>query len=88
MAVRKRSLFLRDLDHDMRKREYRWRQFELLSLAFIWGVGAAFTDIVGLKALGATLALVMIQQATQEAKRMRACGRYYQTKRSVEVLGF
>jgi hypothetical protein len=59
-----------------------------MSLAVIWGIGAASTDLIALKVIGVSLALVMIQQGTQEAKRMRACGRYYQTNRSVEVLGF
>jgi hypothetical protein len=75
------------LNNQDRLRRYRWRQYELMALVAIWGVGWMLTDLLWVKLLSLTIVLIVVQTGTIEARRMRACGRYHQTNRSVEVIG-
>lgn len=70
-------------DHDNKIRDYVIRQKELAILGF--GFLILYT-IFGYIFM-ACFAVLIFTNAAQEARRMRGVGRYYQTKRSLEVLG-
>lgn len=71
------------LHHRDRLRDFRWRQYQLAGTGGMFILFFLFTQIV----VFAILAVVMFSTATRECWRMRACGRYWQTKRSVEIIG-
>lgn len=77
----KRAL-ARDLHND-RRREFRLRQYELAAagawcLILALCVGAAYF---------APFVVLFFTTAEREARRHRACGRYWQCRRSIEVIG-
>lgn len=76
--------------HDVR-REFVFRQLELVvlgatNLIFYALSTVMFAPWVG-HAVFAAIALLCITTGEREARRMRACGRFHQCKRSLEVLG-
>lgn len=71
------------LKHRDRIREFALRQRQL---ATIGAVEIAFF-IFSQHPVFSGLALLFFTTATRECWRMRACGRYWECKRSVEVIG-
>lgn len=66
-----------------RKREFIWRQRQLAAVGTTFVVFFLFSA----HPLFAIMATLVFITAERECRRMRAVGRDYQTKRSVEVIG-
>ena len=69
--------------HRERVREFVLRQRQLAATGGLFIVAYVVSDV----GLFAALAALMFSTATPECRRMRACGRYWQCKRSIEVIG-
>lgn len=78
----KRTL-ARDAHRD-RIREFMLRQKQLSAAGF---VQFAFYIVSGSHPFFAMLGALLFMTAIDECRRMRACGRYWQCKRSIEVIG-
>ncbi len=78
----KTRAFIRD-EHRDRVREFKARQMQLAALAFWFLLMFAISQVP----LLAAIAICMFSTSVREITRMRAVGRYQQTKRSVEVIG-
>jgi hypothetical protein len=80
-----RARMLRVLDHHEVRRSFYWRQFDL---ALVAGVEFGFFVFSGeAQIVFAILTLLCVICGASEAKRMRACGRYHQCRRSLEAIG-
>jgi len=77
----KRAL-ARDLHND-RRREFLLRQRQLILTGALFIGALIVSDIYWF----APLAALLFTTAEREARRHRACGRYWQCKRSLEVIG-
>ena len=71
------------LEHRDKVREFRWRQYQLAGTGAMFVLFYMFCGV----SLFAILAAVCFTTARDECRRMRAVGRHWQTKRSVEVIG-
>lgn len=77
-----RRALARDLHND-RKREVLLRQRQLAIIGTLFIGAFAITQVSAF----ALLAVLLFTTAAREAKRFRACGRYWQCRRSIEVIG-
>jgi hypothetical protein len=69
--------------HNDRHREFRARQFQLAA-AGAWCILLAL--FAGIEYFG-PFVILFFTTAEREARRHRACGRYWQCNRSIEVIG-
>lgn len=65
------------------RRDFRRRQIQLAAV----GCWLILLFVISSVFLLGALALLVFSTATDECRRMRACGRYWQCKRSIEVIG-
>lgn len=71
------------LRHRERVRDFKWRQHELAAVGFMFTLFLLATQIT----IFAALAVLVFTTAERECRRMCKVGRYWQTGRSVEVIG-
>jgi hypothetical protein len=69
--------------HNETRRAFVLRQRQLAIVAALQLAVYAFTGVW----MFALLAVLAVSAGEGEARRMRACGRYWQCKRSMEVIG-
>lgn len=75
------------LRHQEVSREFYSHQIQLAAVAATQLLFYLFTEAEIGRAFFLGLALLCITTGEREARRMRACGRYHQCKRSLEVVG-
>jgi hypothetical protein len=75
------------LHHQETRRNFYWHQCELAAVGALQVVFFAASTGPFEQAFFASLAMLCITCGEREARRMRACGRYHQCNRSLEVIG-
>lgn len=75
------------LHHQETRRHFFWHQFELAIVGAMHLVFFAMSMNVVAQGVFVALALLCFTTGEREARRMRACGRYHQCNRSLEVIG-
>lgn len=76
------------LDHSSAVRHFKMRQIELAVLAGWMLFLSVISPYEIPRIVLLVLAMTFVGLGTREATRFRACGRSYQCKRSIEILGF
>ena len=83
---RRRAMLV--LDHTQAVRDFKMRQIELAATTALMLLFAMTSPVDIARIITLAMAMVFIGLGTQEAARFRACGRSYQCRRSIEVVGF